>query len=802
MQKSARAMQKTGKSLTKNLTAPILAMGALSVKVFSSFQLEMARVKAISGATSDEFMRLEKNAQDLGASTIFSAKQVAALQVEFAKLGFTASEITKVTEATLALAQASGSDLSRAAEVAGSTLRAFGLDASQTGRVTDVMAKSFSTSALDMEKFAESMKFVAPVAKSAGMSIEETSAMLAVMANSGIKGSQAGTALRRIISQLGAGTKPTTEAIKDMAKAGIGLADAKDEVGRHAQSALLILAAGADQIKPLTEEYEKSAGAAKAMAAIMDDTVSGSMMALKSASEGAMIQIGELVSVAFRPLVQAMTKVVQGFNNLDPGIKRFIVGAALAAATLGPMILLVGKLRLALVALRLTMAATNPILFAISAAVVLIGGALMMSTDALSDNTSKMVANQAKANNLLNTLKKSNLTEKTRNRLLAEYNKNYGEYAGNLTKEKSSLDDILLVQNNLNDAFREKIALIALEDELAKVVKDSADAFSAQYKAQLKLTKEQEKYNKLGAVGKALYDATPSQENPITILTAQIADYNRIIEEGVEASSALQEKMGDFLEAPSGGGGGGAGGAGGGGGGEGDSEVISGGMVLPTKGLQAMIPVAQKAGQVLRSLGGAYDEAANRAVFFKGAVIGAMVAVNETINNAVFDVVAGLSEMAGAMIMGEASANDMAMFVLGVFADMLQKLGIIALNVGFGVAAIKVALENLEPTSAFVAGVALLALAGVARAGVSKMGEKIGGGSIPAMAEGGIVTGPTLALIGEGQGPEAVIPLDKLDRFLNGSGGQNVTVTGRLSGADLLISNERAGRQRSRYRGF
>ena len=72
----------------------------------------------------------------------------------------------------------------------------------------------------------------------------------------------------------------------------------------------------------------------------------------------------------------------------------------------------------------------------------------------------------------------------------------------------------------------------------------------------------------------------------------------------------------------------------------------------------------------------------------------------------------------------------------------------------------------------------------------------------PAMAEGGIVTGPTLALIGEGRGPEAVIPLDKLDGFINGAGGQNITVTGRLRGADLLISNERASGQRSRYRGF
>ena len=814
-------MQKTGKSLTKNLTAPILAMGALSVKVFSSFQLEMAKVKAISGATADEFMRLEKNAQDLGASTIFSAKQVAALQVEFAKLGFTASEITKVTEATLALAQASGSDLSRAAEVAGSTLRAYGLDASETGRVTDVMAKSFSTSALDMEKFAESMKFVAPVAKSAGMSIEETSAMLAVMANSGIKGSQAGTALRRIISELGAGTKPTTEAIKDMAKAGIGLADAKDEVGRHAQSALLILASGADQIKPLTEEYENSAGAAKAMAAIMDDTVSGSMMALKSASEGAMIQIGELVSVAFRPLVQAITKVVQGFNNLDPGIKRFIVGAALAAATLGPMILLVGKLRMAFAALKLTMAATNPILFAISAAVVLIGGMMMSNTDALSDNTTAMLNNQSEANLLLDTLKRSNLTQETRNRLTDEYNTKFGTYAGNLTTEKSSLQDILDIQNALNDAFRDKIALLAVEEELADVLADAAAASIDTRQAQKEITALENEYNALAATISGLEDAGDYAgavglraakidiRSSINEIESDIVGYTAVIDAATVANAALNSEMQAMLKpvvpvVPVAGGG---------------DDPMSGMITgLETKGLGALdsfvdkvnaaraslglsVPVVAELGVVLRSLGVAYDASANRALAFKLTVMDAMVEVESVINSSINKMVSGLAEMAGAMVMGEASAKDMKMFVLSTFADMLQQLGQIAINIGLGIYAVKKSLTDLNWQVAIGAGVALLAMAGMAKAQVGKMGNDMGG--VPAMAEGGIVTGPTLALIGEGRGPEAVIPLDKLNGFLNGSGGnQNVVVTGRLSGSDLLISNERASGQRSRYRGF
>jgi hypothetical protein len=117
-----------------------------------------------------------------------------------------------------------------------------------------------------METFAESMKYVAPVAKSAGMSIEETTAMLSVMANAGIKGSQAGTSLRRIISELGTGSEPVAEKIKQLANAGIGLADAKDEVGRSAQSALLVLAGGVDQIDPTTKSLEGAAGAAKEMA--------------------------------------------------------------------------------------------------------------------------------------------------------------------------------------------------------------------------------------------------------------------------------------------------------------------------------------------------------------------------------------------------------------------------------------------------------------------------------------------------------------------------------------------------------
>ena len=145
--------------------------------VSKQFEQSMANVKAISNSTGAEFKALERNARLLGATTKFTASEVAGLQTEFAKLGFTSTEINKVTKGTLALAAATGSDLAESAAVAGATLRGFGLNACETGRVTDIMAKSFSASALDMQKFSDSMKYVAPISKMAGVSIEGTTAI-------------------------------------------------------------------------------------------------------------------------------------------------------------------------------------------------------------------------------------------------------------------------------------------------------------------------------------------------------------------------------------------------------------------------------------------------------------------------------------------------------------------------------------------------------------------------------------------------------------------------------------------------
>ena len=703
MDKTGRKMQQFGKNMSMKVTAPIVAMGAVSFNVFKSFEQEMSKVQAVSGATAEEFKALSDNAKQLGASTMFSAREVASLQTEFAKLGFSANEITKVTESTLALAQASGSDLARAAEVAGSTLRAFGLDASETGRVTDVMAASFSSSALDMETFAESMKFVAPVAKSAGMSIEETSAMLQIMSNAGIKGSQAGTALRRIISEIGASGKPTAEALKDLAAQGLNLADAKDEVGRHAQSALLVLAEGVDQIKPLTTELEHSGGAAQKMADIMGNTAFGAGKRLESAMEGLAISVGELVAVAVVPLVEFLAKAAGALNNMSDGAKKAIVIIGGIAAAIGPAVFILGSFQRALVAVRTATWLTT-------AATTAFGVAVQIATSPITLIIAAIAALSAGV-------------------IYVAYNfKAFSATAKNAIA--SMVNAVIPAVNLLINSFNRAAEFFGMEsimiEPFEKMEKTAVPAFKS-----------------LGQVVTEIKDdlgLLEEQTEETTEETKQLATSMDIVTTSTNQAAGATKRMTESL------------------------------VELNAKGFQILKPQIAPTFQSMR----------------QGFVNTTALAIRA--GNAIKDVFAqSLREAFGELEKGETRFGKFKESMGRMLRDMI---------IQFLAAA----------TAAFALAVAVrFALGGAAGIGgiadIFGTMQSVGGfmPNIPMLAEGGIVTGPTLAMIGEGSQSEAVIPLDRLHEF---GGGGKVEVVGRISGADILLSNERAQRNRTRQRGF
>ena len=607
LKQTAAKMKSIGTTMSMSITAPLVAMGGLAVKTFADFEQSMAKVNAVSGATGAEFKALNQLAKDLGSSTRFTATEVSDLMLNYSKLGFSAGEIEKITGATLSLALATGEDLAKSAEVAGSTLRAFGLDASEMLRVTDVMAKSFSSSALDLDRFSESMKYVAPIAASAGISIEETSAMLSILANSGIKGSQAGTSLRRIISDLGTTSGGTTNAIAKLAKQGLNLADAKDEVGRTAQSALLILSKGVDQIKPLTAEYENAAGSAEAMAAIMDNTLQGSMFKMKSALEGAAISLGEMLAPAITGVSELIADLATWFKDLTPETKSWIITMGGALAVIGPLTLAIGGLTTAMAFL---VGSSGPIILAVTG-ITLLSVALFKFLDEIEDvkqgteelsATTKLISGASeqyqknldlekyKLKNLFEALRGTNAGSDLRKQLIDQINDTYGTTLKNLDDEKlfvtqldkaysdlmksmtkkvklslkeDVLKDLLIIENevtdklqNISDALK-KVA----RTPLGQIIEDSnvqdsrfGDANKKQYEA---LLKAQDKFTKELAANKAEQekifkgDFLKGLTDGATNATGAIGGVTTAIEKASEKTLKLTRNwkgLGDILE--------------------------------------------------------------------------------------------------------------------------------------------------------------------------------------------------------------------------------------------------------------
>ena len=312
------------------------------VRTFRDFEFQMAKVRAITGATEGEIRALSDTAQDLGRTTFFTAAQVAELQTNFGKLGFTTSEILAAQEATLQLATATGSDLARAAIVAGASVRGFGLDATETQRVVDIMATSFTSSALDLEKFQTSMTKVAPIAANANISLEATTAIMGTLTDAGIEASIAGTSLRNIFLKMQDPTSALSKkigftvnsteslfkAINILNNSNLKNSEIQQIVDKRQVAAFTTILKGADSIEHLHNLNMQSAGSAQEMADIVGDNLEGAFKRLTSAVEGLSIVIFEsFVGKALQAFIDkgsevlnVLTLMFEGFDSQDEKI--------------------------------------------------------------------------------------------------------------------------------------------------------------------------------------------------------------------------------------------------------------------------------------------------------------------------------------------------------------------------------------------------------------------------------------------------------------------------------------------------
>ena len=293
--------------------AGISSLFVSATKRGAEFAQSLSGLEAVTGATDSEMNQLANSAKALGSSTQFTSKQVVGLQTEFAKLGFTTKEILNATKSTLDLAASLDIGLGEAASIAGSTLRAFGLETAETQRVVDVMAASTSSTALDFDALRESLKLVAPTSRAMNVSIEETTAMLGVLADNGLKGSIAGTGLSKTFIELNKKGIPLNEALEQVANSSNSLNTAIDLVGVVGSKSLLTLANNAPKIDTLTESFNNSAGAAKELAETRLDNLAGDTTKLSSAWEGFLLSIEDgtgIFNTIARGIVQATTALL------------------------------------------------------------------------------------------------------------------------------------------------------------------------------------------------------------------------------------------------------------------------------------------------------------------------------------------------------------------------------------------------------------------------------------------------------------------------------------------------------------
>ncbi|EJN5116224.1 phage tail tape measure protein, partial [Escherichia coli] len=392
----SRAQETAGKLKTGGA----LAIGAAAAGGYAAgrflqpaigFGKEMSRVQALTriDKNSPQFKALREQALKLGSETQFTASDVASGQSFLAMAGFTPQAIQAALPGVLNMALAGGVELGETADIGSNILTQFNLTADQMDRVGDTLTAAFTRTNTDLRALGETMKYTGPVAAKLGISLEEAAAMAGMLANNGLRGSDAGTAMRASLSRLASPPKAAADALKEL---GVSVADArgkirpmedvlldlykatqkygqvdqvsffKDIAGEEAFVGLqtLVAAAGSGELQKLTRELQGARGEADRVAKVMADNLDGDLKNLDSAWEGLRIRISDLVDGPLRSVTQWLTRVLEKITSLaqaHPVLTRqlLIAGGALLAmtATIGSLSLVIGVLYGKLATLRL-----------------------------------------------------------------------------------------------------------------------------------------------------------------------------------------------------------------------------------------------------------------------------------------------------------------------------------------------------------------------------------------------------------------------------------------------------------------
>ena len=371
MQQAGDAITGAGKKLMP-VSGAVAGLGAISVKTAADFDAAMSKVAAVSGATGDDFDKLRAKAREMGSKTKFSASEAAEAMNYMAMAGWKTEDMLEGVEGIMNLAAASGEDLATTSDIVTDALTAFGLSAKDSGHFADILASASSNANTNVSMMGETFKYAAPIAGALGFSAEDTAEAIGLMANAGIKSTQAGTSLRSIMNNLskdftisgkniGDVTIATTNAdgsmrdlrdiLADTRQAFSGLTEseraqvAQQLVGKNAMSGFLALInAAPEDIEKLENAIDNCDGSALEMSEIMQDNLTGQLTILKSQLQELAISFGDALMPIIRKVVAHIQAFIDKLNGMSEGQRRVILIAGAFIAALAPMLVIIGSI--------------------------------------------------------------------------------------------------------------------------------------------------------------------------------------------------------------------------------------------------------------------------------------------------------------------------------------------------------------------------------------------------------------------------------------------------------------------------
>ena len=394
--KIGKSMQSLGTRMM-GVGAAVAAPIGLAARQFAAFDDAIRATSAVSGATGSDLQMLNDKARELGATTSFTAVQVANLMTELGRAGFRPDEINAMTGAVLDLARATGTDAALSAGIMAATLRQFGLGASEAARAADVLTMAANSTFNTVEGLGESLKYAGPVAKSLGMSLEDTVAVLGVLGNVGIQGSEAGTALRRL-SVIAAGSgeelqnlfgitntdaagnlKPLVQILDEIntVTANMPVAERTEKMakafGLLGITSANVLSQSAGGVAELAAKLQTAEGTARKTAKEMDAGLGGSFRIALSAIEGTALALSDALAPGLQKVVDFIGQAAGALTAFIKQNQEMVVGVTKGIAAfigIGAAIFTVGT------ALSIVAAAMGAIL---SRVVLIVGGVVALA---------------------------------------------------------------------------------------------------------------------------------------------------------------------------------------------------------------------------------------------------------------------------------------------------------------------------------------------------------------------------------------------------------------------------------------